>query len=262
MSSETLIYTVVDNIATIALNRPHVMNALDANMIGRLREVCESARDDAAVRMIVLRGNGPAFMAGGDVALFRANLPQLPALVEKLAGELHRAIEALRAAPKPVLASVQGAVAGAGVSLLAAADLAIAADDTKLTLAYSKIGTSPDGGSTYFLPRIVGMRKALELMLLSDPIDAQTALDLGLVNWVVPAAELARATDKIASRLANGPTFAYGETKALVNRTFERSLEAQLAAETQSFARCAATRDLAEGVTAFVEKRKPRFEGN
>ena len=261
MSSETLIYTVVDGVATITLNRPHVMNALDAHMIGRLREVCESARDDATVRVIVLRGNGPAFMAGGDVALFHANLPQLPALVEKLARELHHAIEALRDAPKPVLASVHGAVAGAGVSLLVAADLAIAAADTKITLAYSKIGTSPDGGSTYFLPRMVGMRKALELMLLSDPIDAQAALDIGLVNWVVPSAELATATDKIASRLATGPTLAYGETKALVNRTFERSLEAQLEAETQAFARSAASRDLAEGVTAFVEKRKPRFEG-
>jgi 2-(1,2-epoxy-1,2-dihydrophenyl)acetyl-CoA isomerase len=148
------------------------------------------------------------------------------------------------------------------VSLLAAADLAIASADSKFTLAYSKIATSPDGGSTYFLPRIIGTRKALELMLLSDTIDAQTALTLGLVNWVVPHAELAAATAKTASRLANGPTVAYAETKALVNHTFERSLAAQLDAETQAFARCATTRDLAEGVTAFVEKRKPDFRGD
>ena len=260
--SETLSYVVADGVASIVLNRPQVMNALDAGMITRLRAVCEEARDDKAVRVIVLRGNGPAFLAGGDVALFHANLPKLPAMVERLAGELHHAIIALRDAAKPVIASVHGAVAGAGVSLLAAADLAIAAADTQFTLAYSKIATSPDGGSTYFLPRILGTRKALELMLLSDTFDADTALTLGLVNWVVPEAELAAATDKLVRRLVHGPTVAYGETKALVNRSFERSLAAQLDAEAQAFARCAGTRDLAEGVTAFVEKRKPEFKGH
>ncbi len=259
--SETLIYQAAEGIATITLNRPQVMNALDAGMITGLRAACEQARDDSAVRVIVLRGNGPAFLAGGDVALFHANLPGLAEMVERLAGELHYAIIALRDAGKPVLASVHGAVAGAGVSLLAAADLAIAAEDTKFTLAYSRIATSPDGGSTYFLPRMVGARKALELMLLADPFDAATAMDLGLVNWVVPAAELAAATDKLARRLLNGPTVAYGETKALVNRTFERPLAEQLDAEAQAFARCARTQDLAEGVTAFVQKRKPEFTG-
>lgn len=262
MNAETLGYAVVEGVATITLNRPQVMNALDAGMIKELRVVCEQARDDKAVRAIVLCGNGPAFLAGGDVALFHANLPKLPEMVLSLAGELHHAIVALREAAKPVLASVHGAVAGAGVSLLAAADLAIAAAETKFTLAYSKIATSPDGGSSYFLPRMVGTRKALELMMLSDTFDAATALDLGLVNWVVPAAELAAATDKIARRLVAGPTVAYGETKALVNRTFERPLTAQLEAEAHAFARCAGTGDLAEGVTAFVEKRKPVFKGD
>ncbi|CAN0403309.1 unnamed protein product, partial [Phaeothamnion confervicola] len=162
MSSETLDYAIADGVATITLNRPQVMNALDAGMIRQLRVVCELARDDESVRAIVLCGNGPAFLAGGDVALFHANLPKLPEMVLDLAGELHHAIVALREAAKPVLASVHGAVAGAGVSLLAAADLAIAAAETKFTLAYSKIATSPDGGSSYFLPRIVGTRKALE----------------------------------------------------------------------------------------------------
>ena len=259
--SDTLLYTVDAGIATIILNRPHVMNALDAGMIVRLRAVCEEARDDTAVRAIVLRGNGPAFLAGGDVALFRANLPRLPELVGQLAGELHHAIIALREAAKPVVASVHGAVAGAGVSLLAAADLAIAAADTKFTLAYSKIATSPDGGSTYFLPRLIGTRKALELMLLSDTFDADTALALGLVNWIVASKDLATETTRIVRRLASGPTRAYAETKTLVNRAFEQPLAAHLDAEAQAFARCARTSDLAEGVTAFVEKRKPVFKG-
>ena len=259
--SDTLLYSVAGSVATVTLNRPHVMNALDADMIRRLRAVCDQACDDARVRAIVLRGNGPAFLAGGDVALFHANLPRLPEMVARLAGELHQAIMALRRAAKPVLASVHGAVAGAGISLLAAADLAVAAADAKFTLAYSKIAASPDGGSTWFLPRLVGYRKALELALLSDTFDADTAREIGLVNWVVPAAELAAETEKIAGRLANGPTFAYGETKALVNQSFDNTLERQLEAEAQAFARCASTADLAEGVTAFVEKRAPKFEG-
>lgn len=259
--SETLLYATAAGVATITFNRPQVMNALDAGMIARLREVCEQARDDVTVRAIVLRGNGPAFLAGGDVALFHANLARLPQMIEKLAGELHSAILALRRAAKPVVASVHGACAGAGVSLLAAADFALAAADTKFTLAYSKIAASPDGGSTWFLPRLMGYRKALELMLLSDAFDADTALAMGLVNRVVAAPDLAIETDRMVQRLASGPTYAYGEAKALINQSFERSLEAQLEAEAQAFARCARTADLAEGVTAFVEKRSPRFRG-
>lgn len=248
-------------IATLTLNRPQVMNALDAGMIGRLRELCERVRDDGSVRCVVLRGAGPAFLAGGDVSMFHANLPRLPPLVEALARELNGAILALRRAPKPVLASVHGAVAGAGVSLLAAADLAIAADDTRFTLAYGRLGASPDGGATYFLPRLLGARRALEIALLPDRFDARRAQQLGLVNWVVAGARLAAETEAIARRLASGPTLASGETKALFNRSFDATLEDQLEAEALAFARCAGTADFAEGVNAFIAKREPDFKG-
>ena len=178
-----------------------------------------------------------------------------------MAAELHRAVLALREAAQPVIAAVHGAVAGAGMSLLAAADLAIAADGTKFSMAYSAIGTSPDGGSTWFLPRLVGARRAMELLLLSEPFDAATALRYGLVNRVVPVDELEAIAAQLARHLAGGPARAHAEIKALVNRSFETTLPAQLDAEAAAFARCAATRDFNEGVTAFVGKRKAKFEG-
>lgn len=259
--SDSVLYSVADGVATITLNRPQVLNALDVGMLRGLREAAEQAERDASARVVVVRGAGPAFLAGGDVALFHANLPRMPALVREGATEFHQSILALRRAPKPVLAAVHGAVAGAGVSLMAAADLCIAAEGTKFTMAYSKLGTSPDGGATHSLPRLVGNRKALELIMLSDAFDAQAALALGLVNWVVGAERLGAETEAIARRLALGATVAYGEIKRLVYAGADQALAAQLDAEKEAFARCAGTRDFAEGVTAFVEKRKPNFKG-
>jgi len=260
--SDSVLYSVDEGVATITLNRPHVLNALDGEMIRQLRKICEQVEREAAARVVVMRGAGPAFLAGGDVSVFHANLPRMPELVRELAGELHHALIALRRAPQPVLASVHGAVAGAGVSLMAAADLVVAASNATVSLAYSRLGTSPDGGATFFLPRLLGPRKALELMLLSDPVDAEQARTLGLFNWVVDQSELRAETERIAQRLARGATRALSETKRLVYRSLDRALTAQLEAEVEAFARCAATRDFAEGVTAFVEKRKPEFKGH
>ena len=259
--SGAVLYAVQGGVATITFNRPEILNALDGGMIAQLREACERAERDVAVRVIVLRGAGPAFLAGGNVAIFHANLPRMPQMITEIAGELHRAVLALRRALKPVVASVHGAVAGAGVSLVAAADFVIAAADAQFTLAYSRIGASPDGGATWFLPRLVGYHKALELMLLSEAVDAATMRDLGLVNRVVPAADLEQETQRIAARLAMGPTLAYAATKRLANQAFDVALAEHLDEEARTFARCASTRDFAEGVTAFVEKRKPVFRG-
>ena len=258
---DTVAYSVAAGIATITLNRPQVMNALDAKMIVGLREAAERAEGDTSARAVVIRGAGPAFLAGGDVSSFHANLSRMPDLVRESAPELHRAILALRRAPKPVLAAVHGAVAGAGISVMAAADLAVAAEGTKFTLAYSRLGTSPDGGASHFLPRLIGSRKALEMMLLSDTFDATEAQRLGLVNWVVAPDKLEADAGTIARRLAQGATTAFAEIKKLVNQTYDQTLAAQLNAEVEAFARCAGTRDFAEGVTAFVEKRKPNFKG-
>jgi len=259
--SEKVLLSIDAGVATIVLNRPAVYNAMDGEMIADFRSRCEAVRDDASVRCVVLRGEGKAFLAGGDVGLFHREIERLPALIEKLARDLHYGVLALRRMDKPVLASVHGAVAGAGLSLLAACDLAVAAADTQFTMAYSRIGASPDGGGTFFLARTLGMKRALELALLSDPIDAATAQSFGLVNWVVPPEQLGARTNAIAQRLARGPTRAYAETRRLLDAAPGRSLEEQLEAEVQAFVRCARGADLREGVAAFVEKRVPRFQG-
>ena len=258
--SEVVKLSVANGIAVIALNRPQVMNAMDGEMMRQLRPAAEAVEKDPAVRAVVLRGEGAAFMAGGDVAVFHQHLAELPELIVTWGREMHAAFLALRRMGKPVLASVHGAVAGAGFSLLCAADLAIAAADTRFTLAYSNIGASPDGGSTYFLPRLVGYKTTMEMIMLPDRFDAETARQHGLVNWVVPNEKLVAETLRIAQRLAAGPTRAYAEAKRLVNQSLD-PLEAQMEQELQAFSRCARTADLKEGVTAFVEKRKPVFKG-
>ncbi len=259
--SDSLLYAVSDGVATITFNRPAVMNALDADMIRAFRVVSERAGNDTAAKVVVLRGAGPAFVAGGDVAAFHRDLAKMPALVPALAGELHGGVLALRRAPKPVLAAVHGAVAGAGLSIMLGCDLVLAAAGTQFSMAYSRIGTSPDGGATWFLPRLAGYQRAMELLLLADTVDADAMHRLGVVNRVVAADQLAAETAALAQRLAAGPARAYAETKALVNRSLHGGLDAQLEAEALAFARCTASADFAEGVTAFVEKRKAAFNG-
>ncbi len=259
--SQSVLLRVEEGVATLSFNRPQVMNAMDADMMIQFRAAAELVQNDSAVRCVILRGEGPGFMAGGDVGVFHRHLGELPELIVRWGRELHFAVQALRRMPKPVLASVHGACAGAGFSILCAADLAIAADDARFSLAYANIGTSPDGGSSYFLPRLVGYKKAMELTLLPDLFEAATARAHGLVNWVVPQAELAQETARIAARLANGPTRAHAEAKRLLNDSPGRSTETQMEEELFAFARCARTEDFADGVTAFVEKRKPKFKG-
>jgi 2-(1,2-epoxy-1,2-dihydrophenyl)acetyl-CoA isomerase len=254
-------YAVADGMATITFNRPAVMNALDADSIRCFCRAAERAAADDSARVVVLCGAGPAFVAGGDVAMFARKLPEMATLVPELANALNRGILALRRAPKPVIASVHGAVAGAGFSIMLACDLVLAAADTQFSLAYARIGACPDGGATWFLPRLTGYQRAMELMLLADGVDAVALERCGVINRVVATAELAAETAKLAQRLATGPAKAYAETKALANHALLQQLPAHLEAEALAFARCAASADFAEGVTAFTMKRKPLFKG-
>ena len=253
MSEKLVELDVEGGVALVTMNRPKALNALNRDMTRALIGSINPLEHDPDVRCVVIRG-GDHFMAGGDLKTFHAMLgrPRGDNLVaiEAFIHEVHSLIIAIRRMPKPVVASVRGACAGFGLSFMSAADLAIAADDSYYTLAYTLIGTSPDGGSTYALPRLVGLKKATELALLGDRFDAATAKDYGLVNWVVPAADLAA-----------GPTVAYGRTKALLQRSLDNPLERQLQLEADNFAACAVEPDFAEGVSAFVEKRRPAFTG-
>jgi 2-(1,2-epoxy-1,2-dihydrophenyl)acetyl-CoA isomerase len=252
-------------VATITLNRPEALNALNRELTLGLRESLFSMEVDETVRCVVIRG-GEHFMAGGDLKWFKSmSEGRSPAenrvQFEGFIHEVHALIVSLRRMPKPVVASVRGAVAGFGMSLMMAADLAVAADNAYFTLAYTLVGVSPDGGSTFALPRIVGQKKAMEIALLGDRFDAAAAERLGLVNRVVPASALDAETQKLAARLAAGPTAVYGRTKALLNASLGSSLESQLQREAEAFAQSASEPDFHEGLAAFVEKRKPRFTG-
>ncbi|WP_029004976.1 enoyl-CoA hydratase/isomerase family protein [Azorhizobium doebereinerae] len=260
--ADPVLLDVTGGIARIRFNRPHVLNALDEHAILAFQRAVDTVVEQPGVRVVVLSGAGRAFLAGGDVGRFHAAGEDAPHVVAALIGPLNEAMLGLAKLKAPVIASVQGAAAGAGLSVALAADLMIAADDAKFSMAYSRIGTSPDGSATWHLPRIVGLRKALEIALLSDTFDAQEALRLGIANKVVPLADLPAATEALATHIANGPTAAYGRIKALLRASSGNSLAEQLQAERDAFVASASTRDFAEGAAAFVAKRAPRFEGH
>ena len=265
MSDPVVLVAREGGVATLTLNRPQALNALNRDLTLGLRDAVFSLENDESVRCLVLRG-GEHFMAGGDLKWFQELIKDgdpgaLRAQFEAFIHEVHPVIVSLRRMPKPVLASVRGAAAGFGLSLLMACDLAIAADSAYFTLAYVTIGVTPDGGSTFALPRIVGAKKAMEIALLGDRFDAATAERLGIVNRVVPAASLEAETTRMANRLAAGPTTVYARTKALLNGSLNATLESQLQREAEAFARSASEPDFQEGLAAFIEKRKPAFKG-
>jgi 2-(1,2-epoxy-1,2-dihydrophenyl)acetyl-CoA isomerase len=249
----------------IVLNRPEVLNAVDRETIAALASAASEAAEDKSARAVLLRGAGSHFCAGGDIGMF-GELIGLPP--EERRRALHQTVDALhpllirlRSMPKPVVAMVQGAAAGFGLSLVLAADLAIAAEDAVFTCGYIHLGTSPDGGMTALLPAAVGLKLASELALLGERFDAPRALALGIVNRLAAPDRLMAEAEALAARLAAGPTMAYARTKALLQQTVGDVFEAQLRRETESFAACAATEDFVEGVRAFLEKRKPDFAG-
>ena len=247
------------DIVRLQFNRPAQLNALDRATAQAFAQACRDIASDQSVRAVIIGGAGRAFTAGGDLAELRAD-PSGAAI--GLIGPMHEAVVLLAEMRAPVIASLHGAVAGAGLSLALACDFAIAAEGTHFTLAYVNIGASCDLAGSWSLPRLVGLRKALEIALLGQPLDAAEALRLGLVNRVVPQAELDAQTLALAQRLASGPAQSIAQMKRLMRISFEHDLRGQLDAERAAFLRCAATHDFAEGLDAFLARRPPRFGGS
>ncbi len=257
-AAPTLLIDRDDGIVRLTLNRPQALNAIDRATAQAFAHACRDIAADPAVRAVIVGGAGGAFCAGGDLAELQAD-PTGGAI--GLIGPMHEAIVLLAEIRAPVIASLHGVVAGGGFSLALACDFAIAAEGTRFSVAYVNVGTSCDLAGSWTLPRLVGLRKAVELALVGEPIDAAEALRLGLVNRVVPADALAAETLALAQRLARGPATAIAQIKRLLHISFEHDLRGQLDAERASFLRCAATSDFAEGLDAFLAKRAPRFGG-
>jgi len=266
--NDTVSVDVRDAVCWVTFNRPKSLNAINSELVAALAHITETLKDVKDVRAVVMQGEGDHFMAGGDIKKFRSMLAEtsdqaeLNAQFSALLDDVHNIIFNMRTLPQPILASVRGAVAGAGVSMMLACDLVLAADDAFFTLAYCHLGVSPDGGSTYHLPRMVGLKRSFEIALLGDRFDAETAERWGLINRVVPVADLADETARLATRLASGPSHAHAHAKRLLNQSLNTSIETQLGDEITSFADCTATDDFREGVSAFVAKRPAEFKGS
>jgi 2-(1,2-epoxy-1,2-dihydrophenyl)acetyl-CoA isomerase len=248
-------------IATITLDRPDAFNALSLAMGRELLSAVLEVDEDPAVRCVVVTGAGKAFCGGGDVKDFADNLPRIGALIKELTTYVHGAVSRLVRTPKPVLTAVNGVAAGGGLSLAIAGDLVLATESARFTMAYSRIAATPDGSSSYWLPRLVGLRRAIELFYTNRVLTAREAMEWGLVTRVVPDGELPGATRKLAAELAQGPTLALGRGKLLFHGSTTESLETQMELESQWIAASGHTEDFAEGVRAFAAKRAPVFKG-
>lgn len=247
-------------VAILTLNRPAVLNAIDAPMAERFLAQVKAIAADRDTRAILLQGNGRAFCAGGDVSQFLGG-SDIAAGIEAIMAPLHEALRLLDSLPQPSVACLHGAIAGGGFSLALACDLAVAADDARFTMAYARIGATPDLGGTYRLARLVGQRKAREIALLAETFGASEALGCGLVNRVVPAAQAREEALTLARKLAAGPTQAYGRIRTLLAEAQDVDLAMHLEAERNAFRATTATADFREGVTAFLEKRPAAFTG-
>lgn len=255
---ETVLLTREGGLAHLRFNRPDALNALDVPTAALFAQHCRALSADATVRAVVITGEGRGFGAGGDLSTFTGNATETARLIIE---SMHEAVRLLTAMDAPVVAGLHGVVAGGSLSLALACDLALAAEGTKFNLAYVNVAANCDVSGSYSLPRIVGLRKAMEIALLGESFGVDEAHRLGLVNRVVPAAELLEQTLALGQRLANGPTLALGKMKRLLRVSFDHTLDQQMDLESQAFQDSTRTADFAEALQAFFAKRKPNFKG-
>lgn len=262
MTYETLTFQIVDGVATITLDRPDNANAMNKAMMYELFAVALACDNDPAVRAVIITATGKMFCAGGDLKEFAAQGDAMPAFITELATILHAAVTRLQRMDAPVVVAVNGMAAGAGLSLAAAGDIVVASDEAGFVCAYTAAGITPDGSSTYFLAKHIGLMRAKELVLTNRRLSAAEAAEWGLVTKVVPSDQLRDEAAKLARQFADGPTKAYGGAKRLLLSAFANSLETQLEDESVSIANLTRGHDGREGIEAFAARRKPVFKGH
>jgi 2-(1,2-epoxy-1,2-dihydrophenyl)acetyl-CoA isomerase len=258
-----LLMEVRDHVAHLTLNRPEAANALNLELAAALEEAALKCSEDPAVRAVLLSGAGKLFCGGGDLKSFAAQpADELPGHLKKVTMYLHTAIQRFARMKAPLVIAVNGNAGGAGLSIALIGDIVLAGESTRFTVAYTRIGLSPDGSSSYYLPRLVGLKRALDLMLTNRTITAREAEAIGMVTRVVPDADLLSQATAIAAELAQGPTQAFGGVKRLLYASPHNPLYEQMDLETEVIAELSRTADAREGIASFLGKRAAKFSGN
>ncbi len=261
MSYDSLVFDIKDGVGLIRLNRPDDGNAITLEMANELLDVAMRCGEDREIRSVVLTGSGKMFCVGGDLRAFAAQGERISYYMKKVTQAFHAVISQFNWMDAPVVGAINGTAAGGGFSLALTTDIAIAAESAKFTMAYTKLGLVPDGSSSYFLARIVGLRRAKEMALLNPILSARQAMEWGLINRVVADDQLLPAALEIAHQLAKGPTLALGTAKRLILSGATESLESQMEKESRAISAMAGKVDGREGIAAFVGKRIPKFIG-
>jgi 2-(1,2-epoxy-1,2-dihydrophenyl)acetyl-CoA isomerase len=257
--SAPILLDIADGVAAITLNRPQNGNAVNLELARALMHAMHACERDRNVRIVTLSGSGKLFCSGGDLKAIESHGPDAAAYVRELLAYLHEALSAIARIPVPVVAGIHGAAAGAGFSLACAADLAIATASSRFLMAYTKVGLTPDGSSTWYLPRLVGLRRALQLTLLNRELTAEEARDWGILTDVVADDTLPDTLADLARRLADGPAAAHGAAKKLFRESFENPLETQLMHEMQAICAALDGGEAKAGMQAFLARQTPKF---
>ena len=261
MSEDSILYEVRDGLAYVTLNRPDAANAFDLEFVRAFHRVMIDCDKNKAVRAVLMTGAGKMFSAGGDLKFFLQAGDKVASVLAEMTASLHTGIAVMNRMDAPVVIAVNGMAAGGGMSLAMTGDIVFAAESARFTMAYTAGGLSPDGSSTWFLPRLAGFRRAKELALTNRMLSAAEAREIGIVDRVVPDGDLMTEAEKQARAFAEGPTGAYGAVKRLMIESFQNGLETQMELESRAIAAHASSADGREGVGAFAEKRKPNFAG-
>ena len=262
MSYKATEFSLSNNVARITLNRPEAANTVNMALAKDLAKVSIECSENPEIRAVLLNANGKMFCAGGDLATFAGAKERVPTLIKELTLYFHAAVSRFHRMQAPMITAVHGFAAGGGLSLCAVGDYSIATETSKFTMAYTAAGLCPDGSSTYTLPKLIGLRRTKELMLLNPVLSSQEAKDWGLINEVVEDDALLQRAEQIAKDWAKGPTAAYGAVKRLLINSANEGLEAQMEHEAQEVAKLSGGLDGQEGINAFLEKRKPNFVGS